>query len=153
DRGDREDAREPGAEQAGAARPDAGGRHRVRIRAGRAALTRTPVARRARRARAGYGRRCLSQSSAACAPSRQPWSTVSEWRRSGSSRRSVIAGDLWYSLRVAWLTAGGTVWSRPPAVTSSGPRVLLPVSTWAGERGVKVAVAASNSGLPGDGMA
>jgi hypothetical protein len=31
--------------------------------------------------------------------------------------------------------AAGTVWSRPPAVISSGPRVLLPVLTLAGERG------------------
>ena len=39
--------------------------------------------------------RCLSQSSAACATSRQPWSIVSEWPRSGNSTKSVMAGDLW----------------------------------------------------------
>jgi hypothetical protein len=39
--------------------------------------------------------RCLSQSSAACAISRQPWSIVSEWPRSGNSMKSVMAGDLW----------------------------------------------------------
>ena len=36
--------------------------------------------------------RCLSQSSAACATSRQPWSIVSEWPRSGNSMKSVMAG-------------------------------------------------------------
>src|SRR5215472_2693660 len=49
--------------------------------------------------------------------------------------------------------AAGTVWSRPLAVISSGPRVLLPVLTLAGERGTKFAIAASNSGRPGEGMA
>ena len=44
--------------------------------------------------------------------------------------------------------AGGTVWSRPPAVISSGPRVLLLVLTLAGERGARFAIAASNSGRP-----
>ena len=44
---------------------------------------------------AGQSDRWLSQSSAACATSRQPWSIVSEWPRSGNSRKSVMAGDLW----------------------------------------------------------
>src|ERR1039458_8233761 len=33
-----------------------------------------------------------------------------------------MAGDLWYSFRVAVVIAAGTVWSRPPAISSSGPR-------------------------------
>src|SRR5579863_4661110 len=76
---------------------------------------------------------------------------VSEWPRSGNSMKSVMAGDLWYSLRVEVVMAAGTVWSWPPAVSSSGPRVLFPVFTFAGDRGVKFARAASNSGLPGEG--
>jgi hypothetical protein len=44
---------------------------------------------------ADYSDRRLSQSSAACATSRQPWSMVSEWPRSGNSMKSVMAGDLW----------------------------------------------------------
>src|SRR6202035_2500614 len=47
--------------------------------------------------------------------------------------------------------AGGTVGRRRPAVSSSGPRVLFPVLTFAGDRGVKFARAASNRGLPGEG--
>ena len=47
----------------------------------------------------------------------------------------------------------GTVWSLPPAVISSGPRVLFRVSTLAGEFGVTAAKAASNRVLPGDGIA
>ena len=98
-----------------------------------------------------YRKQRLSQSSASWAISCQPWSIVREWPRSANSRKSVIAGDLWYSRRVAVTTGGGTVWSLPPAISSSGPRVLLRVSTLAGERGVKFASASSNSGLPGDG--
>ena len=48
--------------------------------------------------------------------------------------------------------ASGTVWSWPPITSSSGPRSLLPVSTFAGECSEKFAAAASNSGLPGAGM-
>ena len=44
------------------------------------------------------------------------------------------------------------MWSAVPAVISSGPRAVLPVSTLAGEFGVKFAVATSKSGLPGEGM-
>src|SRR4051812_43694019 len=76
----------------------------------------------------------------------------SEWPRSGKSRRSVIAEDLWYCLTVACETDAGAVRSFPPAVTSSGPRVALRVSTLAGEPGQMFATAASNSGLPGDGI-
>ena len=54
--------------------------------------------------------RCLSQSRAACATSRQPWSIVSEWPRSWNSMRSVMAGDLWYCLRVDVEMDAGTVW-------------------------------------------
>ena len=68
----------------------------------------------------GRGRqidRCLSQSSAACATSRQPWSIVSEWPRSWNSMRSVMAGDLWYCLRVDVERPRHSV-SSPPAVIS-----------------------------------
>ena len=37
-------------------------------------------------------------------------------------------------------------------ISSSGPRPLLAVSTFAGECGLKFAAAASNSGLPGAGI-
>ena len=87
---------------------------------------------------AGYLRRWLSQLSASSAISRQPWSMVSEWPRSLNSRRSVMAGDLWYSLRVDRVIAAGTVWSWPPAISSSGPRVLLAVLTLAGDRRAEV---------------
>ena len=99
--------------------------------------------------RAGYRPRSPSQASAASATSRQPLSIVSEWPRSGNSRKSVTAGECRYCLTVARLTASGTVWSLPPAVTSSGPRDALRVSTFAGELREKFAEAASNSGLPG----
>jgi len=100
----------------------------------------------------GYLTRWLSQFSTSSAISRQPWSMVSEWPRSLNSRRSVIAGDLWYSLRVDRVIAAGTVWSCPPAISSRGPRVLLRVLTLAGDRRDRFAEAASNSGLPGEGQ-
>ena len=50
------------------------------------------------------------------------------------------------------MIAAGTVWSFPPAVSSSGPRVEFPVFTFAGECDEKFADAASNSGWPGDGI-
>ncbi len=46
-------------------------------------------------AHADQSDRCPSQSSAAWATSRQPWSIVSECPRSGNSMKSVMAGDLW----------------------------------------------------------
>ena len=51
------------------------------------------------------------------------------------------------------MIASGTVWSWPPMISSSGPRPSLSVSTLAGECSEKFAAAASNSGLPGAGMA
>jgi hypothetical protein len=48
-----------------------------------------------RSADADQSDRCPSQSSAAWATSRQPWSIVSECPRSGNSTKSVMAGDLW----------------------------------------------------------
>ena len=64
-----------------------------------------------------------------------------------------MTASLWrYCLRVALVTASGTVWSLPPMISSSGPRPALSVSTLAGECGLKLAAAASNSGLPGAGM-
>ena len=66
--------------------------------------------------------------------------------------RSVIASECRYCLSVALVTASGTVWSRPPVISSSGPRAALSVSTLAGECGLKLAAAASNSGLPGAGI-
>jgi Protein of unknown function (DUF3040) len=63
---------------------------------------------------------------------------VRECPRSANSRKSVIAGDLWYSRRVAVTTGGGTVWSLPPAISSSGLRVLLRVSTLGGGAGREV---------------
>ena len=63
--------------------------------------------------------------------------TASEWR---------------YCLRVARVTASGTVWSLPPVMSSSGPRFSFSVATFAGECGSKFAEAASKSGRPGAGM-
>jgi len=57
-----------------------------------------------------------------------------------------------YSFSVERLIAAGTVWSFPPAVIRSGPRVAFAVLTFAGEFGLKFAKAASNSGLPGEGI-
>ena len=38
---------------------------------------------------------------------------------------SVIASECRYCLRVALVTASGTVWSLPPVISSSGPRVVV----------------------------
>ena len=65
---------------------------------------------------------------------------------------SVTASEWRYCFSVARVTASGTVWSLPPVISSSGPRFSLPVSTLAGECGLKLAAAASNSGLPGAGI-
>ena len=62
------------------------------------------------------------------------------------------SGRLVVELPVAVVIATGTVWSWPPAISSSGPRSLLRVSTAAGELRVKLARASSNKGLPGEGM-
>ena len=48
--------------------------------------------------------------------------------------------------------AAGTVWSLPPAINSSGPRVWLSVSTSTSECGVTLAVAAWKIGSPGEGI-
>ena len=50
------------------------------------------------------------------------------------------------------VTTSGTVWSCVPEIISSGPRVLLCVSTLAGVCGLKLASAASNNGRAGDGI-
>ena len=63
-------------------------------------------------------------------------------------KRGLADGD-----RVDLVTASGTVWSCPPAISSSGPRSPLRVSTASSECGVTFAVAAWNSGLPGAGIA
>ena len=55
-------------------------------------------------------------------------------------------------MNVDRVTLSGTVWSLPPETSSSGPRRALRVSTAAGECDTKFAVAASNSGRPGDGI-
>ena len=78
---------------------------------------------------------------------------VSEWPRSANAANSVTASECRYCRYVALVTASGTVWSCPPVMSSSGPRLLLFTSTAAGECGAKLAVAASNSGLPGAGIA
>src|SRR3954452_12751547 len=94
-----------------------------------------------------------THASATSATSRQPLSMVSEWPRSGNSCRSVTAAECRYLLHSAWVTEAGIVRSLPPAMSSSGPRISLAVSTVAGECGLKLAAAASHSGLPGDGIA
>jgi AAA ATPase-like protein len=58
-----------------------------------------------------------------------------------------------YCLRVDLVVTSGTVWSCAPEMRSSGPRVWLPVPTLAWEWREKLAVAASNSGRAGDGIA
>ncbi len=65
---------------------------------------------------------------------------------------SVTASLCRYCLSVALVIASGTVWSRPPMISRSGPRASLSVSTFAGECGLKLAAAASKSGLPGAGI-
>src|SRR6516164_3576937 len=77
---------------------------------------------------------------------------VREWPRSANSTRSVTASECRYCLRVDFVIASGTVWSLPPMVSSSGPRSSFAVLTSAGECGEKAAVAASNSGLAGEGI-
>src|SRR5438874_735440 len=81
----------------------------------------------------GYSEWRFSQPSAKSATSRQPPSIVSECPRSWNSLKSVTAGDFRYCFRVDLVMAGGTVWSLPPAVSRSGPRVAFSVSTLPGE--------------------
>ena len=50
------------------------------------------------------------------------------------------------------MTTSGTVWSSRPEISSSGPRVSLSVATLASECSEKLAAAAWNSGLAGDGI-
>src|SRR5512132_3497394 len=78
---------------------------------------------------------------------------VSECPRPSNSWKSVTADDFAYRLKAALALTYGTVWSAVPAVISRGPRAELSVLTATGERREKLAVAASNRGLPGDGMA
>jgi hypothetical protein len=83
------------------------------------------------------------------ATSRQPLSIVSAWPRLGTSTISVTP-VLWRCfLNDALVIAHGTVWSLPPEVGNSGPRCGFLWSTFASVRGLKLAVAAWNSGAPG----
>ena len=50
------------------------------------------------------------------------------------------------------MIASGTVWSLPPMVSSSGPRSSLFVSTLVSACGLKLALAAWNSGRAGEGI-
>src|SRR4051812_34946132 len=96
---------------------------------------------------------CLSSHRrVASATSGQPWSMVRECPRLSNSISSVTAVEPRYCFNVAWVIASGTVRSRPPMTSSSGPRWSLWVFTSAGECREKFAVAASNNGLPGAGM-
>ena len=63
-----------------------------------------------------------------------------------------MASECLYCLSVDLVTDSGTVWSWPPAISRSGPRSSLWVSTLAWECGVKLAVADWKIGRPGDGI-
>src|SRR2546425_10193212 len=80
------------------------------------------------------------------ASSRQPLSMVSECPRPGNSLNSVTAGELRYALSALFTSSGGTVLSFSPETSSSGPRVPFDTLTLVAEFGLKVAVAAWNSG-------
>src|SRR5260370_20243240 len=77
---------------------------------------------------------------------------VSEGPRSAKRLRSVMAVEWRYCLKVECVTTSGTVWSRWPEISSSGPRAEFRVLAFAGEPGVKLANASSNNGRPGEGM-
>src|SRR6267378_2796506 len=87
------------------------------------------------------------------ASSRHPLSMVSECPRPGNSLSSVTAGDCRYALSVLFTITGGTVLSFPPETSRRGPRLALATLTLVAEYGLRVAVAAWNSGRPGAGMA
>src|SRR5712691_7636034 len=95
----------------------------------------------------------LSQPRLYSASSRQPLSMVSECPRPGNSLNSVTAGELRYALSALFTSSGGTVLSFSPETSSSGPRVPFDTLTLVAEFGLKVAVAAWNSGRPGAGIA
>src|SRR5712692_10355148 len=99
-----------------------------------------------------YSLWAFSQFSAVSAISRHPLSMVREWPRSAKRLRSVTAVEWRYCLKVEWVTTSGTVWSFWPEMSRRGPRAEFLVFTFAGECGVRLANAASNSGRPGAGM-
>src|SRR5215216_1526241 len=87
------------------------------------------------------------------ASSRHPLSMVSECPRPGNSLSSVTAGDLRYALSVLLTNTGGTVLSSALEISNNGPRLAFATLTFVADLGLKVAVAAWNSGRPGAGMA
>src|SRR4051812_10831006 len=91
----------------------------------------------------------FSQRRHVSAISAQPESMVRECPRSGKVLMSVVAVEWRYCLSVARVIDSGTVLSFPLAISSSGPRFALSVSTLAAECGLKLAPAASKSGRPG----
>src|SRR5712691_3094004 len=107
----------------------------------------------------GPGPRCryrpfaFSQARLYSASSRQPLSMVSECPRPGNSLNSVTAGECRYALSALFTSTGGTVLSFSPETSSSGPRVPFDTLILVAEFGLKVAVAAWNSGRPGAGIA
>ncbi len=82
-----------------------------------------------------------------------PLSMVNEWPRLGNSLYSVTAGDLPYAFSALRTSTGGTVLSFKPEMSNSGPRFAFVKLTFVAELGLKVAVAAWNSGRPGAGIA
>src|SRR5712691_5149696 len=66
---------------------------------------------------------------------------------------SARAGECRYALSALFTSTGGTVLSFSPETSSSGPRVAFATLTLVAEFGLKVAVAAWNSGRPGAGIA
>jgi hypothetical protein len=78
---------------------------------------------------------------------------VSEWPRLGIFTISVTPGLRLCFLREALAMAQGTVWSRSPSMMRSGPRSGFLVFTLALVQGLRLAVAAWNSGTPEPGTA
>src|SRR5206468_3892434 len=68
-------------------------------------------------------------------------------------QRMITAGELRYALSALLTSTGGTVLSSAPEISSNGPRVAFATLTFVAEFGLKVAVAAWNSGRPGAGIA
>ena len=84
----------------------------------------------------------------------QPWSMVSAWPRSLSFTISVTESLLRRSrLNDELQIAHGTVWSSAPATMSNGPRSGFLVLTFTSVHGLRLAVAAWNSGSPAAGTA
>src|SRR6266478_2238070 len=91
--------------------------------------------------RAGQRPFAFNQARLYWASSRHPLSMVSECPRPG------------YALSALFTSTGGTVLSFSPETSSSGPRLALATLTLVAEYGLRVAVAAWNSGRPGAGIA